>query len=73
MIDVEKNVPMPEPTSSRTKLEYPSEHMEIGDSFFVDNSTIQKVCNANNRAKKKYGAKFMARREEGGIRVWRMG
>ena len=45
--------------------------MDIGDSFFVQAGKMQVVCNANYRASKKLGFKFIARCEPEGVRVWR--
>ena len=65
-IDVQKDVPVPE-----ARKRYPYKEMDIGDSFFVDGGGIQNVCNQNYRMGKKLGMSFIARKEEGGIRVWR--
>ena len=66
-IEVSKDVPLPEP-----KRRYPYKVMEVGESFFIPLGKLQVVCNANYRASKKLGFKFIARCEEGGVRVWRM-
>ena len=65
-IDVQKDVPVPE-----ARKRYPYKEMDIGDSFFVDGGGIQNVCNQNYRMGKKLGMSFIARKEEGGVRVWR--
>jgi hypothetical protein len=46
--------------------------MEVGDSFFLEDMPFQQVCNSNLRAAKRYGKKFVARTEDGGVRVWRI-
>ena len=69
MITVEKNVELP---VTRVRNSYPYKQMEVGDSFFVDNTKMQIVCNANYRANKSLGKKFIARREGNGVRVWRI-
>jgi len=63
---IEKEVPLP-----KGKVRYPYKNMTVGDSFFVVGGKLQVVCNNNYRAGKKLGFKFIARREEGGVRVWR--
>lgn len=65
-VDVEKDIPLPEP-----RKKYPYANMDIGDSFFVPAGKMQIVCNANYRASKKLGFKFIARCEPEGVRVWR--
>lgn len=67
-MNVEKGVPLPE-----GKRRYPYKVMEVGDSFLVEGSSLQVVCNANYRAGKKLGKRFIARKDGEGIRVWRMG
>ena len=66
-VEVNKDVPLPEP-----KRRYPYKVMEVGESFLVAGGRLQVVCNANYRAGKKLARKFIARREEGGVRVWRV-
>ena len=68
MIAIEKGVEVP-----RVGAVYPYEVMEIGDSFLVPNGVSQVVCNSNFRMGRKLKRKFMCRRVEGGIRVWRIG
>ena len=65
---VERNVPLP---TSRVKRNYPYEDMNTGESFLVTDANLQAVCNANHRASKKLGRTFIARKVDGGIRVWR--
>ena len=67
-IAVESNIPLP---SERTKR-YPYKEMELGECFFVPESKIQLICNANYKAQKRTGMKFTARREGNGVRVWRI-
>lgn len=67
VLAVDKNVPIP-----ASRKVYPYNTMDIGDSFFVANGNIQLVCNANFRASKRLCRKFSARKENGGIRVWRI-
>jgi hypothetical protein len=66
-IEVSKSVPLPEP-----RRRYPYKSMEVGDSFLVPEGKLQVVCNANYRAGKQLERKFIARRENDGVRVWRM-
>jgi hypothetical protein len=66
-VEINKDVPLPIP-----KRRYPYGLMEVGESFLVQDGKLQIVCNANYRAGKKLGRKFIARREERGVRVWRV-
>jgi len=68
MIEINKHIPIP---PNKTKAPLPYKSMEIGDSFLVPDSSLQAVCNSNYRAGKKLGMKFVAKKEEKGIRVWR--
>lgn len=84
MIEIRKNVPMPPPWTPRgpgcTRPKYPFELMEVGDSFViedgsVDNSTIRVVAAT---AGSRHGMKFTCRslrnedNEVYGIGVWRV-
>lgn len=65
-IEISRDVPLPEP-----RRRYPYVEMEVGESFFVPTGSLQVVCNANYRAGKRLGRRFIARKEVGGVRVWR--
>ena len=65
-LDVVKGVPLP-----AERKRYPYASMDVGDSFIVYGGKMQVVCNANYRAFKKLGFKFIARCEPEGVRVWR--
>jgi hypothetical protein len=66
-MELTKDVPVPP-----DKRRYPYRVMDVGDSFFVAEGRLQVVCNNNYRVGKKLGRKFVARREESGVRVWRV-
>jgi len=71
-IVIEKNVEIPE---ARIRNNHPYKEMEIGDSFFVKNGKLARVCNNNYRMQKLLGCKFIARSDNTGdvkgVRVWR--
>lgn len=69
MLEIEKNLPLPK---ERLRNSYPFNQMDIGDSFLVPEGKMQVVLNANYRASKQLGMKFIARKDTGGIRVWRI-
>ena len=66
---VEKGIPAPAP---REVVEYPYDDMEVGDSFFVEGGTLNKLCYQNRKAGIRLDAKFTVRKVEGGVRVWRL-
>ena len=66
-LEITNETPMP-----KMRNRYPYESMEVGDSFLVDNISMQLVCNYNYRANKRLDRKFIARRTDDGIRVWRV-
>lgn len=66
-VEISKDVPLPPP-----RRRYPYGEMEVGESFLVGGGVLQVVCNANYRAGKRLGRKFIARKEAGGVRVWRI-
>ena len=71
---VDTDIPMPSP---RVVSEYYHDECEqVGMSFAVPvvdkRKTLQNVLNANYRAGKRLGRKFIARTEGDHIRVWRV-
>ena len=68
MLRVEKNRELPK---IRVRNSYPYKVMEISDSFFVEDTSLQVICNSNYRMGKQLGVKFIARKEKDGVRVWR--
>ena len=66
-VGLDKDVPLPE-----ARKRYPYKEMEVGDSFFVEGGGIQNICNQNYRTGKKLGRSFIARKEDNGVRVWRV-
>jgi len=70
---VEKNVDMP--VMRVTASKYPYAAMGIGDSFMVTSeriSMINTMCGVNKKKGVELGMKFIAKRVEGGVRVWRI-
>jgi hypothetical protein len=67
--EITKAVPIPEPMK---RLNYPYEQLQVGESFWVPDVNVQHMCNANRRKSKSLGRTFVARKENNGIRVWRV-
>lgn len=70
MMQVDKNIPLPNAKTSGNK--YPWRQMEVGDSFLVQNREHANVCSVAANAGKRYGMKFATRKEADGVRVWRI-
>ena len=66
MLEIEKNLPPP-----AERVKYPFKQMDVGDSFHVEGVNMQVMLNANYKAGKQLGMKFIARKDDNGIRVWR--
>ena len=69
MVTLEKNIEIPE---KQKIAKYPYEALELGDSFYVQDGELGRLCNANYREWRKSGKKFTARKVDGGVRVWRV-
>ena len=69
VIKIDRDVELP--ISSRSS-KYPYAELEVNDSFVVPNLSLQVVCNMNYRANQKLQRKFVARKCDGGVRVWRV-
>lgn len=69
MVKLEKNIAIPE---KQKIAKYPYDVLELGDSFYVQDGDLGRLCNANYREWRKSGKKFTARKVEGGVRVWRI-
>jgi len=67
VISVESGIPMPTRSSK-----YPYEELSVGDSFLVTDIPSQIVSNNNWRMSKKLGRRFVAKKVDGGVRVWRI-
>ena len=73
VVTVEKNIDMP--VMRVTASKYPYDEMEVGDSFMVTSeriSMINTMCGVNKKKGEELGMKFIAKRVEGGVRVWRI-
>ena len=69
MYKIEKNVPIP-PSSKMGR--FPYDELDVGDSFIASNVKLASVCSSNYRVGKRLGRKFIARQENGDVRVWRV-
>lgn len=66
-VTVDKNVELPV-----MRVRYPFPDLAIGDSFLARTNNIQVMRNLAYRSGKKLGRRFVARKCETGVRVWRV-
>ena len=71
MIKIDKGVPVPKRSDANIKL--PWDQMKIGDSFLIPAGIQQpRIGSMISKASKRLGWKFIQRKTEEGIRVWRV-
>lgn len=75
MITIDATVPIPEFAMQRSSgiRKYPFQKMEVGDSIFFENMTHD--SNAIHAAKRYFSRnnkKMIARKQDNGIRIWRV-
>jgi hypothetical protein len=68
MINVDKNIPIPE-RKCKAIRKYPINEMEIGDSFLVSTENEYKAASTSMR---KAGFKPLVRKDGVGYRIWRI-
>lgn len=66
---IERNIPIPPRTYGSNSVKYAfALQMEVGDSVLVE---TRRIASAVSNRLKLSGYKFVTRKVEGGIRVWR--
>ena len=65
---IEKDIPVPRSTRQR---KYPFVDMEPGQSAFFEEKLGGKAYKAANAVGQRYNRKYIGRKENGGIRIWR--
>ena len=73
VIQIEKNIPVNRFLRRSRNHKYPFRELELGDSFFValDEQGINVLRVLAWRFAKETGWKFVTKRVDGGVRVWR--
>jgi hypothetical protein len=66
-VEIETGVALP-----RKLPVLPYTQLQVGESFLVVDRVMRTVLNLNYKMGKKLGRKFTCRKEEKGIRVWRI-
>jgi hypothetical protein len=73
MIKIESSIPIPKISKKGRQKLYPFEEMNVGDSFYMENRTASQLSSGANNWAKAYNpsAKFVAKNEKKGARIWR--
>jgi len=71
MYKIEKGIALPQGKAKKQTI-YPFAQMEVGDSFFVEGKTIANVSSSAVHHALKSEKKFSVRKENGGVRCWRI-
>jgi hypothetical protein len=66
-IKIESDIPVP-----ASKGKYPFRQMKVGDSIFIPNMNSSSQISGSFGQLRKAGFKFLCRKLNGGIRVWRI-
>lgn len=73
MIKIEKGVPITRRRHGKGgESKYPFEKLEIGDSFLLTNKTTNAFAASVTYWSRRLKRKFISRKVEGGVRVWRI-
>lgn len=65
-------VPLPERTNAKGKSIYPFPDMAVGDSKLFTGEIAKAALHAAYQYGYRFGKQFAARKEEKGIRIWRV-
>lgn len=70
---IEKNIPVSKAKegNGKSKIRYPFDELEVGDSFFVDDKNVNKISAAARNWAKRNMKKVVVRNWNNGVRVWR--
>jgi len=73
-IKIDSDIPLEANYNNGRPEKYPWRKMEIGESFFVlpDMMTPKRASTHAWEASLRTGRKFACRRQEGGVRIWRI-
>lgn len=71
MIEIDKDIPVPEQKPGGGARKYPWLEMDVGDSFIFPDKRANAHANAWH-ASIRYGRKFSVRRTPEGLRIWRI-
>lgn len=66
---IEKGVPLP---ANFRRDRYPFGAMEVGDSFAVPTRKVRAAISSASQHGKRTGRKYVSRKSDDGIRIWRV-
>ncbi len=72
---IEKGIPLPTPRNTKGISKFGFHKMEIGDSILIGSKNMesgQKISQAAGFHGRANNKKFVTRKAEGGVRVWRI-
>jgi hypothetical protein len=74
MTVIESNVPMPASYKNGRPASYPFRDMQVGQSIYIPASEVfpRYAAKRAYAAGRRSGMKFVCRRDEEGVRVWRV-
>ena len=73
-IKIDADIPIKASYNNGRPEKYPWRKMEVGDSFFVSSETmnLKRASTYAWDASRRTGRKFACRRQDDGIRIWRI-
>lgn len=74
MTVIESNIPMPASYKNGRPASYPFRDMQVGQSIYIPATDVfpRHAAKRAYAAGRRAGMKFVCRRDEGGVRVWRV-
>lgn len=72
-VQIEKGVPIPPKATGRNKPRtHPLWLLEVGDSYLFTGKAQTDLASRAGRISRESGRRFVTRKAEGGVRVWRI-
>jgi hypothetical protein len=71
-LQIEKGVPIPPKTTTKGRRMNPIRELEVGDSVLIAGKYQENVASRAGRITRQTGRRFVTRKVEGGVRVWRV-
>ena len=71
-IKIDTGVPIEANYTNGRPEKYPWRQMEVGDSFFAEEMPLKRASTYAWEAGRRTGRKFACRRQENGVRIWRV-
>ena len=70
-LKIESGIEIPPPIYNRG-LSETLKSMEVGQSVFIEGGTHSKTSSSTSFLRKRYGMRFTTRRQDNGVRIWRI-